>query len=104
MSSVAVATQTADRQSAADVPFQRSRRTRTSRPSAPLGSLTQLQHRHASTCRSCQSPRITRLAMSLTDGTPVQFTSCHVCETRSWEHDGIELSVDSVLDRTRKQA
>lgn len=98
------ATQAAGPQSASVLPSQRSRRARTSRLSVPLGSLTQLQQRHASTCRSCQSPRVTRLAMSLTDGTPVQFTSCHVCETRSWEHDGVELSVDSVLDHTRKQA
>jgi hypothetical protein len=40
--------------------------------------------------------------MSLTDGTPVQFTSCHRCEHRTWEHAGGELSVDGVLERARK--
>jgi hypothetical protein len=45
--------------------------------------------------------------MNLTDGTPVDFTSCHHCEHRTWQHagtdlGGTELSVDGVLDRTRK--
>jgi hypothetical protein len=45
---------------------------------------------------------VTRLSMNLTDGTPVEFTSCHRCEHRTWEHGGDALSVDSVLDRTRR--
>jgi hypothetical protein len=40
--------------------------------------------------------------MSLTDGTPVDFTSCHVCAHRTWAHHGVELAVNDVLDRTRK--
>jgi hypothetical protein len=68
----------------------------------PLGSLTQRDHRVAAECRGCGSVHVTRLSMSLTDGTPVDFTSCHRCEHRTWEHAGAELSVDGVLDRTRK--
>lgn len=68
----------------------------------PLGSLTQRDHRPSATCRGCGSPHVTQLSMSLTDGTPVEFTSCHRCEHRTWEHAGGELSVDSVLHRTRK--
>jgi len=71
-------------------------------PVPPLGSLTQREHRSSSTCRGCGSPHITRLTMCLTDGTPVDFTSCHHCEYRSWEHAGLELSVDAVIDRTRR--
>jgi hypothetical protein len=41
--------------------------------------------------------------MSLTDGTPVQFISCHVCEERSWMSANGPISVDGVLERTRKQ-
>jgi hypothetical protein len=41
--------------------------------------------------------------MNLTDGTPVDFTSCHHCEHRTWEHAGTPLPVDSVLDRARKR-
>jgi hypothetical protein len=40
--------------------------------------------------------------MNLTDGTPVEFTSCHECEERSWAAAGGELSIDRVLDKTRK--
>jgi hypothetical protein len=42
--------------------------------------------------------------MTLTDGTPVDFTSCRGCEARRWEHDGVALSVQDVLGRTRKPA
>jgi hypothetical protein len=68
----------------------------------PLGSLTQRVHRIVAACRGCGSGHVTRLTMSLTDGTPVDFTSCHRCEHRTWEHAGGELSVDGVLDRARK--
>ena len=41
--------------------------------------------------------RVTRLSMKLTDGTPVQFTSCHQCDHRTWETEGAELTRDHVL-------
>jgi hypothetical protein len=78
------------------------RRGRAAGPSIPLGSLTQREHRAAIECQACGSTRVTRLTMNLTDGTPVEFTSCHRCEHRTWEHGGDALSVDSVLDRTRR--
>ena len=31
---------------------------------------------------------MTRLSLKLTDGTPVQFTSCHQCDHRTWESEG----------------
>ena len=86
------------------LPGQRSRRRSPAAPAAPLGSLTQQGAGERPCCHRCGGTQVTRLEMQLTDGTPVQFTSCHRCETRRWEHDGIELSVESVLDRTRKSA
>ena len=77
-------------------------RSRGQLPAGPLGSLTQRDHRSAAECRGCGSVHVTRLSLSLTDGTPVEFTSCHRCEHRTWEHAGAELSVDGVLYRTRK--
>jgi hypothetical protein len=77
-------------------------RGRTAVLAAPLGSLTQRGDRHVATCRGCGSGHVTRLAMNLTDGTPVEFTSCHRCEHRTWEHAGGEMTVVSVLDRARK--
>lgn len=86
------------------IPAQRSRRNRQIAPVVPLGSLTQQASAGSPCCAACGSGQVTRLAMQLTDGTPVDFTSCHRCEARRWEHQGSELSVDSVLDRTRKLA
>jgi len=73
------------------------------RPSAPLGSLTQAGSSSGGRCRACGSERVTTLAMSLTDGSPVELVSCRVCEHRSWlSEDGAVLDLATVLDRTRK--
>lgn len=80
----------------------RGRRGRAARESIPLGSLTQNENRSGVVCAACGSAHVTRLVMNLTDGTPVDFTSCHRCEERRWEHAGTQLSVESVLQRTRK--
>jgi Zn ribbon nucleic-acid-binding protein len=72
------------------------------RPSVPLGSLTQRDARPGVVCAACSSSRTTQLAMNLTDGTPVDFVSCHVCGHRSWTHEGVQLDMSDVLQRTRK--
>ncbi len=54
-------------------------------------------------CAACGSDRVTRLAMTLTDGTPVSFTSCHRCEHRTWsELGGAPAARGPVLDKARK--
>ena len=78
-------------------------RRRRDTPPPPLGSLTQRDARFEATCVACGSPRVTRLSMNLTDGTLVDFTSCHRCEHRAWEHAGGALAVDAVLEHTRKR-
>jgi len=78
---------------------------RPERMSLPLGSLTQPGARAGAACRACGSERVTRIAMALTDGSPVRFTSCHRCEHRTWEEHGAGtavLPVNRVLDKTRK--
>jgi hypothetical protein len=81
-------------------------RTRTAaRIHVPLGSLTQPGARSGVSCTACGSERVTRIAMCLTDGSPVQFTSCHRCEHRTWEEPGEHgavLPVARVLEKTRK--
>jgi ribosomal protein L37E len=72
------------------------------RVSLPLGSLTQRDARSEIECVTCGSVRLTTLTMNLTDGTPVEFTSCRQCGHRSWTHEGIELAVTDVLARSRK--
>ena len=84
---------------------RRPRRPRAVRTAPPLGSLTQPEHRDAGMgCGSCGSARVTQLSMSLADGSPVVFISCHVCEERSWHGDDGAMTVDNVLDRSRKQS
>jgi hypothetical protein len=68
----------------------------------PLGSLAHRGARGEVRCRLCDSERVTRIAMELTDGTPVDFTSCLECEHRTWEHHGEVLSVDHVLAKARR--
>ncbi len=83
-------------------PTRSRRRRRVEAAPVPLGSLTQRDHRPAVACQACGSAHVTRLSMNLTDGTPVDFTSCHRCEHRTWEHEGSALPVEHVLERTRK--
>jgi hypothetical protein len=89
-----------------DASPKRRRTSRAARAAAipvPLGSLTQSGARDGVWCSACGSDRVTSLAMTLTDGTPVQFRSCHRCEERAWlDMDGKQLPVDRVLDKTRK--
>jgi hypothetical protein len=79
------------------IPAQRS--TAAARPA----SLTQPGARPSATCPACGSTRLTMLAMTLTDGTPVDFASCHECEHRSWSHDGGGLEFADVIARATKQ-
>jgi len=80
------------------------RRGRTARPVLPvaLGSLTQPGARSGDTCQRCGTERVTSLALVLTDGTPIRFTSCHGCEHRTWLGPDGPLDRATVLERTRK--
>lgn len=53
-------------------------------------------------CASCGSHRVTEVAMTLTDGSPVRFVSCHACEHKTWSQEGTALGFDSVLAKARK--
>ncbi|MDP9239076.1 MAG: hypothetical protein M3O55_00305 [Actinomycetota bacterium] len=66
-------------------------------------SLIKVPAHELATCPSCGGNRVTTLAMTLTDGTPVQFASCHHCEGKQWTHEDQVLPLTSVLDRSRKQ-
>ena len=68
----------------------------------PLGSLTQPGARDGARCQMCQSERVTRISMELTDGSEVDFTHCLECEHRTWQQGDEVLSVDHVLTRAKR--
>jgi hypothetical protein len=74
-----------------------------SAPAVPLVSLTQPGARSGEVCSACGSPRITQIAMTLTDGSLVDFTSCLTCEHRTWEQSGKSLSLRRVLTKATKR-
>jgi hypothetical protein len=49
------------------------------------------------TCSACGSTALTQISMTMTDGEPVEFTSCHACEAKSYRSNGEELPLDRVL-------
>jgi hypothetical protein len=53
-------------------------------------------------CGTCTGSRVTSITMTLTDGSPVEFTSCHRCETKSWRQAGSELDIATVLGKAQK--
>lgn len=53
-------------------------------------------------CSTCSGNRVTSITMTLTDGSPVDFTSCHSCETKSWKQNGRELDITTVLGKAQK--
>lgn len=55
------------------------------------------------TCAACASGHVTRISMTLTDGSSVDFTSCYDCEHKNWSDNGGDLALPGVLDRTRRQ-
>lgn len=64
--------------------------------------------RSPATCGACGSGELTRLPMTLTDGTEVTFINCHSCEAREWLSQGLDgswesLPIASVLARSAKK-
>ena len=54
-------------------------------------------------CDRCSGTRVTAITMTLTDGSSVDFASCHTCEHRTWTQAGTDLDISSVLTKARKQ-
>ncbi len=90
------------------MPKQKSLTRRTPRQTAAQlrgpASLASPEARTLASCRGCGSARVTSIEMTLTDGSIVNFASCHHCETRWWLQDGRVLSFEKVIAKTRKIA
>ena len=65
-------------------------------------SLVTTPTRSLAVCGTCSGNRVTSLTMTLTDGSSVDFTSCHACETKSWVQGGQELDITTVLGKAQK--
>ena len=53
-------------------------------------------------CATCASTRVTQITMTLTDGSIVDFVSCHSCETKTWRQGGADLDITTVLGKATK--
>jgi hypothetical protein len=67
-------------------------------------SLVTTPARELATCAHCASSRVMSITMTLTDGSVVDFVSCHTCERKTWTESGAGLEVSEVLRRARKTA
>lgn len=65
-------------------------------------SLVTTPTRALTTCTVCSSTRVTAITMTLTDGSIVDFASCHACEHRTWTQQGRELDIATVLGKAKK--
>ena len=65
-------------------------------------SLVTTPVRALTACTSCASTRVTSITMTLTDGSIVDFASCHACERKTWKQEGRELDIAAVLGKAQK--
>ena len=65
-------------------------------------SLVTTPTRSLATCSACSGTRVTKISMTLTDGSDVDFTSCHTCEHKSWTEAGTGIEVSAVLKKAQK--
>jgi formate dehydrogenase maturation protein FdhE len=66
-------------------------------------SLVTTPTRALTSCTVCASTRVTAITMTLTDGSVVDFASCHACESKRWTQAGRRLDIGTVLVKTRKE-
>ncbi len=65
-------------------------------------SLVTTPTRRLSSCSVCSSRRVTAITMTLTDGSLVDFMSCHACEHKTWTQSGAALDISTVLTKAKK--
>ena len=53
-------------------------------------------------CPTCRGVKVTRMAVTLTDGTPVTLMSCSACDTRSWWDGPERIELQDVVDKATK--
>ena len=66
-------------------------------------SLVTTPARALAVCTACAGSRVTAITMTLTDGSVVDFASCHTCEHKGWTQGGQPLDISTVLRKAHKE-
>lgn len=54
-------------------------------------------------CPDCSSANVININLTMEDGEPVAFYSCHQCEHRWWDREGEPLDLPAVLELARRE-
>jgi hypothetical protein len=56
------------------------------------------------TCNTCGQNSVIQIELTLPDGSEVVFCSCHRCESKWWDREGVRLDLDALIDVARREA
>jgi len=54
-------------------------------------------------CSTCGHNSVIQIELTLPDGSEVVFCSCHRCESKWWDRDGVRLDLDALIDVARRE-
>ncbi len=54
-------------------------------------------------CNTCGQNSVIQIELTLPDGSEVIFCSCHRCESKWWDRDGVRLDLDALIDVARRE-
>ena len=54
-------------------------------------------------CNTCGQNSVIQIELTLPDGSEVVFCSCHRCESKWWDRDGVRLDLDALIDVARRE-
>ncbi|MGB9357613.1 MAG: hypothetical protein WCC01_03555 [Acidimicrobiia bacterium] len=55
-------------------------------------------------CNTCGQNSVIQIELTLPDGSEVVFCSCHRCESKWWDRDGVRLDLDALIDVARRES
>jgi transposase-like protein len=53
-------------------------------------------------CPQCGSRNVININLTMEDGEPVSFYSCHSCDKRWWNRDGEPIDLPNVLELAKR--
>jgi transposase-like protein len=53
-------------------------------------------------CPQCGSRNVININLTMEDGEPVSFYSCHACDKRWWNRDGEPIDLPNVLELAKR--